>query len=81
MFLERSVYKTLRKIFLHESIVQEFEDTKRVIRIRKSKKDRYHNGKKKQQKDKQRSTIHTYKTKDRVTRTQVLRKGRQFLLH
>jgi hypothetical protein len=41
------------------------------------------------QKDKQRSTKHTYKTKDRVTRTptknrewtQVLRKGKQFLLH
>ena len=45
--------------------------------------------KEKIQKDKQRSTKHTYKTKDRVTqtllntggRTQVLRKGRQFLLH
>ena len=45
--------------------------------------------KKKGQKDKQRSTKHTHKTKDRVTRTllktgewtQVLRKGRQFLLH
>ena len=32
-------------------------------------KDRQHNGqKKKGQKDKQRSTKHTYKTKDRVTR-------------
>jgi len=44
--------------------------------------------KEKIQKDKQRSTKHTYKTKDRVTRTppksgwtQMLRKGRQFLLH
>ena len=45
--------------------------------------------KEKVQKDKQRSTKHTYKTKDRVTRTplktgrwtQVLRKGKQFLLH
>jgi hypothetical protein len=43
--------------------------------------------KEKVQKDKQRSTKHTYKTKDRVTRTppknrgwtQVLRKGKQFL--
>jgi len=35
-----------------------------VIRIRKSKKDRQHNG----EKDKQRSTNHTHKTKDRVTR-------------
>jgi len=44
--------------------------------------------KEKRQKDKQRSTKHPYQTKDRVTRTllkqgwtQVLRKGRQFLLH
>jgi hypothetical protein len=41
---------------------EEFEDTKEVIRIRKSK-DRQHNG----QKNKQRSTKHTHK--DRVTRT------------
>ena len=35
-----------------------------------SKKNRQHNDlKKKGQKDKQRSTKHTYKTKDRVTRT------------
>ena len=33
---------------------EEFEDTKGVIRIRKSKKNRQHNGEKKQ--DKQRST-------------------------
>jgi hypothetical protein len=45
-----------------------FEDTKGVIRIRISKKNGQHNGqKKKVQKDKQRSTKHTYKTKDRVT--------------
>ena len=49
----------------------EFEDTKGVIRIRKSK-DRQHNDQKK--KDKQRSTKHTYKTKDRVTRT-ALKQG------
>jgi len=49
---------------------EEFEDTKGVIEIRKLKKDRQHNGqKKKVQKDKQRSTKHTYKNKDRVTRT------------
>jgi hypothetical protein len=37
-----------------------------VIRICKSKKNRQHNGqKKKTQLDKQRSTKHTYKTKDR----------------
>ena len=40
------------------------------IIIRKSKKNRQHNGqKKKEQKDKQRSTKHTHKTKDRVMRT------------
>jgi hypothetical protein len=45
------------------SLPAEFEDTKGVIRIRKSK-DR-------QQKkmDKHRSTKHPHKTKDRVTRT------------
>ena len=42
------------------------EITKVVIRIRKSK-DRQYNDQKK--KDKQRSTKHTHKTKDRVTRT------------
>ena len=48
---------------------EEFGDTKGVIRIRKSKKDRQHNSqKKKYKKDKERSTKHTYKTKDRVTR-------------
>ena len=46
-----------------------FEDTKGVIRIRISKKNRKYNGqKKKVQKDKQCSTTHAYKTKDRVTR-------------
>jgi hypothetical protein len=46
---------------------EEFEDTKRVIRIRKLKKDRQHNGQnKKKQKEKQRATKHTYKTKDQT---------------
>jgi hypothetical protein len=50
---------------------EEFEDTKGVIRIRKSK-NRQHNGqKKKVQKDKQRSTKHTYKNKDRITGPQL----------
>jgi hypothetical protein len=41
---------------------EELEDTKEVIRIRKSK-DRQHNDQiKKGQKDKQRSTKHTHKT-------------------
>jgi hypothetical protein len=43
---------------------------KGVIRSRISKKDRQHNGQMKiLQRDKQKSTKHTYKTKDRVTRT------------
>jgi hypothetical protein len=55
---------------------EEFEDTKGAIRIRMSKKNRKHNGqKKKAQKDKQRSTKHTYKAKDRVTRTPLKRSG------
>ena len=41
------------------------EDTKGIIRIRISKRNRQHND----QKDKQWSTKHTYKTKDRVKRT------------
>jgi hypothetical protein len=49
---------------------EEFEDTKGVIRIRISEKNRQHNDQKeKVQKNKQRSTKHTYKTKDRITRT------------
>jgi hypothetical protein len=55
---------------------EEFEDTKGVIRIRISRKNRQHNGKKKGQKDKQRSTKHTHKTKDRVTRTPLKAKNR-----
>jgi hypothetical protein len=49
---------------------EEFEDTKGVIRIRISEKKRQHNDQKeKVQKNKQRSTKHTHKTKDRATRT------------
>ena len=43
---------------------EEFEDTKGVIRIRKCKKNRQHNGKKKNvYNDKQRSTKHTHQLK------------------
>jgi hypothetical protein len=55
----------IRKMRSIGCLKEEFEDTKGAIRIRISKKNRQHNG----QKDKQRSTRHTYKTKDRVTRT------------
>ena len=47
------------------NIQERFEDSKGVIRIRKSKKNRQQNG----QKDKQRSTKRTHKTTDRVIRT------------
>ena len=50
---------------------EEFEDTKGVIRIRISKKEEQTTQwpKEKVQRDKQRSIKHTFKTKDRVTRT------------
>ena len=54
---------------------EELEDIKGVIRIRTSKKNRQHNGQKKVQKDKQRSTKHTHKTKYRVTRTPLKTAG------
>ena len=54
-------------IIFNNYMKREFRDTKRVSRIRKSKKNRQHNGKKK--KDKQRSTKHTHNTKDQVTQT------------
>ena len=44
------------------SVQEEIEDTKEDIRIRTSKKNRQHN-------DKQRSTQHTHKIKDRATRS------------
>ena len=52
----------------------QFEDIKWVIRIRKLKKNRQHNGQKK--KDKQRSTKHTHNNKDRVTRTSLKTGGK-----
>ena len=52
---------------LYFSIIYTWEG---VIRIRISKKNRQHNGQnKKVQRDNQRSTKHTHKTKDQVTRT------------
>jgi len=47
----------------NKTIQEEIEDTKGVIRIRKLKKNRQHNG----QKDKQRSTKHYTENKDRAT--------------
>jgi len=63
---------TQKKHFVKDqpNLLEEFEDTKEAIRICILKKNRQHTGqKKKYTKDKQRSTKHTYKTKDRVTRT------------
>ena len=48
---------------------KEFEDTKGVIRIRISKKNKQHNGQEKKYKRTNNDLQHTHKTKDRVTRT------------
>jgi hypothetical protein len=54
-------------VYCYGPLTEELDDTKGVIRIRKSKKDRQHNGqKKKDKKDKQRSTKHTHETKDHI---------------
>jgi len=51
---------------------EELEATNGVIRIRKFKKDRKHNGQKKKEKRTNNDLQHiTYKTKDRVTRTSL----------
>ena len=55
---------------------EEFEDAKGVIRIRKSKKDRQHNG----QNNKDKRTNNdiqniTHKTKDGVSRTPIKTRG------
>ena len=57
------------QIFKFTGKIVKFEDIKGLIRIRneKSKKNRQHNDRK----EKQRSTKHTHKTKNRVTRTQL----------
>jgi hypothetical protein len=74
---------------------EEFEDTKGVVRICLSKNNRQNNDQKEEQttqwpnenvqKDKQRSTKHTHKAKDRGTRTTLKtggelrhREGKQF---
>ena len=60
-----------KTIYLDQKLYEEeFEDSKGIIRIRKSKNDRQHNGQKK--KDKRTNNdlqIISHKTKDRVTRT------------
>jgi hypothetical protein len=54
---------------VEQELEEEFEDTKGVIRIHKSKKDRQHNGQKKKSKRKNNDLQNTHKTKDEVTRT------------
>jgi len=56
-------------------MAERFGNTNRVIRSRNSKKDRKHNGHK--EKDNQRSTKHTQKTKYWATRT-PLKTGGEF---
>jgi hypothetical protein len=82
-FLLAKLKSSFRKIYgRHYDLIDCYvEDTKGVIRIRISK-NRTQWPNEKLQKDKQWSTKHTYKTKDRVTRTllktglsQMLRKG------
>ena len=60
---------------------EEFEDTKGVIRICKSKKNRQHNDQKKKYKRTNNDLQNTHKTKDRVPRTpQSYRFQFQFIL-
>ena len=60
-------------IYFTVTISKEFEDTIGVIRIRISKKNRQYSDQVK--KDKQRSTKHKNKTKDRVTQTTLTPRG------
>ena len=58
---------------------EELEDTQVVIRnrIRKSKKDRQHNGQK-ERGQRTNNDLHTHKTKDKVTRT-ALKTGSELM--
>ena len=57
-------------LIYNDTFQEEFEDTKRVIRIRKSKKDRHHNGQTKKDKKTNNDLQNiTHKTKHRETRT------------
>jgi hypothetical protein len=70
--VNKSILWLGKKIFIVHNLIKIghlFEDTKGVIRIHKSKKNSTQWPKEKVQKGKQRSAKHTYKTKDRVTRT------------
>ena len=58
--------------FYHLFEQEEFEDTKWEIRNRISKTNKQHNGEKKKYKT---TNKHTYKTKDRETRTPLKTRG------
>jgi len=64
-------------IFINKSFkeftIEKPGETKGVIRIRRSKKDRHHNVQKK--KDKQRSTKHTHKTNTNPIKKRVVNSG------
>ena len=58
------------------------KDRRTYNTMAKRQKNRQHNGQKKKDKRINNNLQNiTHKTKDRVTRAQVFRKGRQFLLH
>jgi hypothetical protein len=52
---------SMRQLIFHS--IEEFKDTKGVIKICKSKKNRQHNSQKKKDKRQKRPTKHTHKTK------------------
>ena len=68
--MEFTFYSVLMSSTVIFKTEEEFEDTKGVIKIRKSKKDRQHNGHKKRNRRTNNDLQNTtHKTKDRVTRT------------
>ena len=65
-----NIYRYQQYNHKYNKKIKEFEDTKGVIKIRKSKKDRQHNSQKKKDKRTNNDLQNiTHKTKDRVTRT------------
>jgi hypothetical protein len=61
---------TIQRIKYSCIVLEEFEDTKGVIRIRISKKDRQHIGQKKKEK-RTNNNLQNIHIKDRVTRTHL----------
>ena len=74
-FLLELYFYVLVSLLVSLLYYEELEDTKGVIKICKSKGQTTQWPKEKGQKDKERSTKHTYKTKDRVTRTSLNTRG------